>query len=76
MKPSELRELSADELKGQLKALREELFSLRTKKVSGQLDNTGRLREVKRDIARVMSALRQAQGRPERSRTDTFGEEE
>ena len=55
----ELRELSADELATRLRESREELFNLRFQAATGQLDNHGRLRIVKRDIARIYTVLRE-----------------
>jgi large subunit ribosomal protein L29 len=57
MKAEELRAKTVDELKEQLLALRKEQFNLRFQKASGQLENTGRVREVRRDIARIKTLL-------------------
>jgi len=57
MKPSELRPKTADELQTQLAELRKEQFNLRFQRASGQLENTARVRQVRRDIARIMSIL-------------------
>ena len=62
MKAEKLRELSADELKGKERELQEQLFRLRFQKSIGQLDNALRIRETRRDIARVKTVLRQKQG--------------
>ena len=56
---SELRELPDDELAELLDDNKEELFNLRFQKVTGQLDNPRRVREVKREIARVMTVMRE-----------------
>ena len=61
MKPQEIRELGRDELKGKEKELQEQLFRLRFQKSLGQLDNALKLREVRRDIARVKTVLREKQ---------------
>ena len=58
-KPSELRELDDDELDNRLREAREELFNLRFQHVTGQLDNYARLGQVKRDIARMSTLLRE-----------------
>jgi large subunit ribosomal protein L29 len=67
VKPEKVRELSEDELRGKEKELQEQLFKLRFQKSIGQLDNGMKMREVRRDIARVKTVLRhkesQAQGR-------------
>ncbi len=61
MKASEIRELSADELTRKIGDLKKELFNLRLQLATNQLDNTNRIREVKRDIARVCTILREKQ---------------
>lgn len=55
MKAKELLELADDELTLRLKQSREELFNLRFQHAAGQLDNTSRLRQVRQDIARIMT---------------------
>ena len=55
MKISEIRAMSAEELNAKLKELKEELFNLRFQLAINQLENTNRISEVKRDIARVMT---------------------
>ena len=55
MKASKLRELSDDELQARLKDTRRELFNLRFQHATGQLENTGRLQQVRRDIARILT---------------------
>ncbi|MBQ9080531.1 MAG: 50S ribosomal protein L29 [Clostridia bacterium] len=57
MKINEIRELSVDELNAKLKELKTELFNLRFQLAINQLENTNRIPEVKRDIARVMTIL-------------------
>ncbi|MDQ4133951.1 MAG: 50S ribosomal protein L29 [Actinomycetota bacterium] len=59
MKPSELREMNEEELFGRLSELQQELFNLRFQHVTGQLDNYARLRQVRRDAARVQTILRE-----------------
>ncbi|MDX1422438.1 MAG: 50S ribosomal protein L29 [Kiloniellales bacterium] len=61
MKAGELRTKSEDELKESLLGLRKEAFNLRFQRASGQLENTARIREVRRDIARIKTVLRQRQ---------------
>ena len=58
MKPAEIRELSAEDLNAKLKEAREELFNLRFQMATSQLDNTARVRQVKKDIARVQTEMR------------------
>ncbi len=59
MKAAELRSKSNEELKEQLLALRKESFNLRFQKATGQLENTARVGQVRRDIARVKTILNQ-----------------
>lgn len=59
MKVKEIRELSAEELNVKLKELKTELFNLRFQHAINQLENTNRIPEVKRDIARVMTILQE-----------------
>jgi large subunit ribosomal protein L29 len=61
MKPAKVREMGADELKAKEHELREQLFRLRVQKSIGQLDNAIKLRETRRDIARVKTVLKQKQ---------------
>ncbi len=57
MKAEDVRAKSDDELKEQLLDLRKESFNLRFQAVSGQLENTARVREVRRSISRVKTIL-------------------
>ncbi|TVR25445.1 MAG: 50S ribosomal protein L29 [Nitriliruptor sp.] len=59
MTATELRELPDDELRLKLDESKEELFNLRFQVVTGQLDNPRRIKEVKREIARVLTVLRE-----------------
>lgn len=59
MKSSEIRDKSFDELNKELASLREELFKLRFAHATNQLENPLKLKSVKRDIARVMTILRE-----------------
>ncbi len=61
VKASDLRTKTVDELKDSLMDLRKERFNLRFQKTSGQLENTARVRQVRRDIARVKTILRDMQ---------------
>jgi large subunit ribosomal protein L29 len=58
MNAAELRTLSYKELGEKLDESKEELFNLRFQLVTNQLDNTARIKEVKRDIARVNTVMR------------------
>lgn len=57
MKPEDIRAKSADELNDQLLQLKKEQFNLRFQRASGQLENTARVRAVRRDIARIKTVL-------------------
>ena len=59
MKASELREKTDAEMQGDLDDAYQELFNLRFQKSSGQLSNTARISEVRRDIARIRTVLRE-----------------
>ena len=61
MKANEIRELSVDELNAKLAQLKKDLFNLRLQHATNQLDNTNKITEVKRDIARVNTVLRELQ---------------
>ena len=58
MKAEELRGKTVDELRDSLLGLKKERFNLRFQKASGQLENTARVRQVRRDIARIKTVLR------------------
>ena len=58
-KPSEQKSLAEDELLTKLKEHKEELFNLRFQAATGQLDNHGRLRAVRKDIARIYTIMRE-----------------
>ncbi len=57
MKAKELKELTKEELLKKMRDFKEELFNLRFQHSTGQLDNTGRLRLLKLDIARIETVL-------------------
>ena len=61
MKPGDLRSKTEDELNDSLMALKKEQFNLRFQRESGQLENTARVGQVRRDIARVKTILRDKQ---------------
>ncbi len=52
MKSKEIRELSAEELDKKLREMRDELLGLNVRKGTSQVENTGRIRQLRRDIAR------------------------
>ena len=57
MKSEDVRAKSEDELSQQLLDLRKEAFNLRFQRVSGQLENTARVRDVRRDIGRIKTVM-------------------
>jgi len=59
MKASEIRELSQEDIAKKIKELKEELFNLRFQHAINQLDNPIRLKNVRKDIARSMTILRE-----------------
>lgn len=69
MNVQDLRPKTADELQTQLLDLKKEAFNLRFQRASGQLENTSRVREVRRDIARIKTLL------GEKSAADAAGKE-
>ena len=61
MKAKDVREMSKAELQNKLSDLKAELFNLRFQMATSQLDNTARVKNVKRDIARVQTEMRARQ---------------
>lgn len=61
MKTKEIRALNAQQLTDKLTELKKDLFHLRLQHATNQLDNPNKIVEVKRDIARVMTVLRERQ---------------
>jgi large subunit ribosomal protein L29 len=57
MKPADVRAKTDDELAGELDMLGKEVFNLRFQRANGQLENTARVRQVRRDIARIKTIL-------------------
>jgi large subunit ribosomal protein L29 len=62
MKAADLRVMTLDQLGDELMKLRKERFNLRFQRASGQLENTARVRLVRRDIARIETITRQKRG--------------
>ena len=63
MKASDIRTRSVDELTEEVETLGKEIFNLRFQRASGQLENTARVRQVRRDIARIKTILGERQRR-------------
>jgi len=61
MKAAQFREQTAEELREKERELAEQLFALRLQQVTGQIENPAKLRLVRRDLARVMTVLREKQ---------------
>lgn len=66
MKASEIRDMSIDEMEQKLSDLKEELFNLNFQHEIGQLENPQRMKETKRDIARINTIIREVE---EKNRT-------
>jgi large subunit ribosomal protein L29 len=73
-KAVELRELPDDELVARMESAKEELFNLRFQLATGQLDNPARMKEVRHDVARIATVLRERE--IEQELDATAGEEE
>ena len=58
MKVQEVREMSGDDLRLQEKDLRDQIFRMRIQKAMGQTDTPTKVRELRRDLARVLTVLR------------------
>ncbi len=59
MRPDELRDLSDDELETKLAEAKEELFNLRFQLVTGQLDNPMRIKDLRKEVARILTIIRE-----------------
>ena len=59
MKAAELRDKTPDQLREEIESLKKEAFNLRFQRASGQLANTARVRQVRRDIARLSTIANQ-----------------
>jgi len=62
MKAAQFREQTVEELLDREKDLSEQLFALRLQKVTGQLEKSSRIRQVRKDMARVLTVLRKKRG--------------
>jgi len=69
MKAEEFRVMTADQLDEQLTKLKKEQFNLRFQRASGQLENTSRVREVRRDIARIKTVQVQKRNGQDKAKT-------
>ncbi|UCG08093.1 MAG: 50S ribosomal protein L29 [Desulfobacterales bacterium] len=66
MKPNEIRELSPEEMQRKVDDLRQELFNLSFQHGSGQLENPQKLKQTKREIARIKTIIREVSTKQER----------
>jgi large subunit ribosomal protein L29 len=62
MKASQMRDQTVEDLRDKERDLSEQLFALRLQKVTGQLEKPSRVRELRKDLARVLTVLREKQG--------------
>ncbi|OFW14946.1 MAG: 50S ribosomal protein L29 [Acidobacteria bacterium RIFCSPLOWO2_12_FULL_67_14] len=59
MKPAEIRELTLDDLRARVQELGDQIFRLRIQKSMGQLEAPAKVRQVRRDLARIRTILRE-----------------
>ena len=59
MKNAEIKKLSLDELKNKINSLKKDLFNFRFRKVSGQIESTAKISQIKRDVAKLLTTLNQ-----------------
>ena len=57
MKNKEIRKLSSDELKNKISSLKKDLFNFRFRKINGQIEDTSKISQLKRDLAKVRTKL-------------------
>ena len=57
MKMKEINKLSKDELKNKVHSLKKDLFNFRFRKVNGQLENTAKVAQIKKDVAKLLTVL-------------------
>jgi large subunit ribosomal protein L29 len=67
MTPSDIRALSEDQMKDELVKLKKEQFNLRFQRATGQLENTARMRQIRRDVARIQTMARVKQAEADAS---------
>ena len=59
MKNKEIKKLSIDELKNKVNLLKKDLFNFRFRKVNSQLESTAKVSQIKKDVAKILTALNQ-----------------
>ena len=57
MKNKEINKLSNDELENKINKLKKDLFNIRFKKVNGQLDDTAKINQIKKDVAKILTRI-------------------
>ena len=57
MKNKEIKKLSTDELNNKINLLKKDLFNFRFRKVNGQLDDTAKVSQIKKDVAKLLTEL-------------------
>ena len=57
MKYKEIKKLSIDELKNKIHSLKKDLFNFRFRKINGQLEDTAKISQIKKDVAKALTAL-------------------
>lgn len=73
MKTDDIRAMTIDQIDDEVLKLKKEQFNLRFQRATGQLENTARVREVRRDIARLKTVARQKRGAPAAGRDSSRG---
>ena len=58
MKIKEIKKLTPDQLKTKFNSIKKDLFNFRFRKVNGQLENTAKVSELKRDVAKILTTLK------------------
>ena len=59
MKNKEIKKLTIDELRNKVNSLKKDLFNFRFRKVNGQLENTAKVSQIKKDVAKLLTTLNQ-----------------
>ena len=59
MKNKEIKKLSSDEMNTKINSLKKDLFNFRFRKVNGQLESTAKISQIKKDVAKLLTALNQ-----------------
>ena len=57
MKNKEVKKLSKDEIENKINSLKKDLFNFRFRKINGQMDNTAKVSQIKKDVAKLMTQL-------------------